>query len=305
MRAIDIHAHPMTKEYFDAFGRFIASNERMFQRTYVAKSEEEMANDFRRDDVLAMMIAWDAQSATGEGVITNDFIAGLTKKFPDVFLPGWAVVDPWKGELSLREIERAITELGLIGVKWQPPVQAFFPDDRKFYPFWDLLQSLGAPTLVHMGMTAIGQGDAGGGGIKNKYGRPIPGIDDVAADFPNLTIVAAHPAWPWADELVSVALHKGNVYVYISGWRPRYIPDVLKHDMNRRLQDKIFYGSDYPGWNPGQCCDELEMEGFKPEVIDKMFTKNIMRVLKLEDKVATALAAADKRDKKAKEKAKA
>ena len=291
MRAIDIHVHPMTKEYFDAFGKFVASNERMFKRKYVAKTEEEMADDFRRDDILGMVIAWDAQAATGEGIITNDFVAGLSRKFPDVFLPGWAMVDPWKGEISLQETERAIKELGLIGVKWQPPTQAFFPNDKRFYPFWDLLQSLGAPTLIHTGMTAIGQGEPGGGGISNKYGRPIPGIDDVAADFPNLTIVASHPAWPWTDELIATALHKGNVYVDISGWRPRYIPESLKHEMSRRLQDKIFYGSDYPGWAPGQCCDELEMEGFKPEVIDKMFTKNIIRVLDLEDSVRKALAA--------------
>jgi hypothetical protein len=97
VRAIDVHVHPMTKEWFEGFGVFSGALEKLLHVEYKAKTEEEMANDFRRENVLAMMIAWDAASATGDPVITNDWVAGLTQKFPDVFLPGWAVIDPWKG----------------------------------------------------------------------------------------------------------------------------------------------------------------------------------------------------------------
>jgi hypothetical protein len=77
----------------------------------------------------------------------------------------------------------------------------------------------------------------------------------------------------------------------VSGWRPKYIPRTLKHEMSRRLQDKILYGSDYPGWSPGQCLDELEMEGLKPNVVEKIFVKNAARVLRLDVKIDKALAA--------------
>lgn len=291
MRAIDIHCHPATKEHVVTVKAFSAAMEAMFKRKAVLKTDEEMADDLRRDDVLCMMIAMDAQSNTGEGVLTNDYVASLHTRFPDVFLPGWAVVDPWKQKLALQELERAIRELGLTGAKWQPPMQGFYPNDRRFYPFWDLCQDLGAPILIHTGTTAIGAGMPGGGGLKLDYARPVPYIDDVAADFPNLTIVMAHPAWPWTEEAIAMLHHKGNVFLEVSGWRPRYLPPSLKKEINGRLQDKIMYGSDYPGWAPGQFLDELAMEGFKPGIIDKLFYKNAMNVLRLEDKVKRAEAA--------------
>ena len=291
MRAIDVHCHPSTREHAVSIGKYMAALEAMLGRPMRAKTEEEMAEDFRRDDVLAMMIAMDAQSETGEGVITNDYIAGLTARFPDVFLPGWAVVDPWKGKLALQELERSIRDLGLTGAKWMPILQGFYPHDRRFYPFWDLCQSLGAPVLIHTGTTAIGSGMDGGGQLKLDYARPIPCIDNIAADFPKLTIVMAHPAWPWTEEAIAVLLHKKNVFIDVSGWRPKYIPAPLKAEMNRRLQDKVLYGSDYPGWSAAQCLDELQMEGLKDSVVEKVFYKNAMRALKLEDKVKAALAA--------------
>jgi predicted TIM-barrel fold metal-dependent hydrolase len=292
MRAIDIHCHPSTKERFASNDIFLPALDAMFGRKFQAKTAEEMADDFRRDDVLAMMIGMDAQSSTGRGVITNDFVAALTERFPDVFLPGWAVVDPWKGALALQELERAIRVLGLIGAKWQPIMQAFYPHDRRFYPFWELCQSLGAPVLIHTGTTALGQGMEGGAGLKLDYGRPLPNIDAIAADFPKLTIVMSHPGWPWTEESIAVLLHKKNVFLDVSGWKPKYIPQSLKYEMSRRLQDKILFGSDYPGWSPGQCLDELEMEGLKPSVIEKIFHKNAVRVLRLEEKVDRALTAA-------------
>jgi predicted TIM-barrel fold metal-dependent hydrolase len=251
-----------------------------------------MADDFRRDDVLAMMIASDSRSNTGQPTIPNDFIAGLSKMHPDVFLPGWAVVDPWQGKIALAELERSFTTLGLTGAKWMPILQGFYPHDRKLYPIWDLCQSMGAPVLIHSGTTAIGSGMEGGAGLKLDYARPLPAIDTIAADFPRLTIVMAHPAWPWTEEAIAVLLHKSNVFMDVSGWRPRYMPDPLKREMTRRLQDKLLYGSDYPGWSPGQYLDELEMEGLKPGVIEKIFYKNAIRVLRLEDKVARARDAA-------------
>jgi predicted TIM-barrel fold metal-dependent hydrolase len=202
------------------------------------------------------------------------------------------MVDPWRGRKGLEEIEHAIRNLGLLGVKYQPPVQGFSPNDKQFYPIWDLLQSLGAPVLIHCGTTAIGAGEPGGLGFKLGHARPIPNIDDVAADFPNLNIVAAHPGWPWTEELIAVAIHKKNVSIDISGWGPKYVPAPLKHDMQRRLQDKVLFGSDYPGWSPGQCCDEWEMENFRPGVIDKLFHQNAIRILKLESAVAAATKAA-------------
>ena len=294
MRAIDVHVHPMNQAYVDASLPFIPAAQRMFKGKFDARPDETIAADFRGDDVLAMPIAWDAEHGAAGGLYTNEQLAALCKAWPDVFLPGWAMVDPWRGRKGLEEIEHAIKTLGLIGVKYQPPVQGFSPNDKLFYPIWDLLQSLGAPVLIHCGTTAIGAGEPGGLGFKLSHARPIPNIDDVAADFPRLNIVAAHPGWPWTDELIAVAIHKRNVSVDISGWGPKYIPEALKHDMQRRLQDKVLFGSDYPGWSAGQCCDEWEMAGFRPGIIEKLFYQNAIRILKLEAAVAAAVKAGER-----------
>lgn len=291
MRAIDVHVHPMNAAQAEAQAPFMAAAERMFKGKFAARPDDVIAEDYRRDDCFALPIAWDAEHGAAGGVYANDELAKLIAAYPDVYLGGWAMVDPWRGRKGLEEIEHAVRDLGLIGVKYQPPVQGFCPNDKLFYPIWDLLQSLGASVLMHCGTTAIGAGEPGGLGFKLGNARPIPNLDDVAADFPRLNIVAAHPGWPWTEELIAVAIHKANVSIDISGWGPKYIPEVLKHDMQRRLQDKVLFGSDYPGWAPGQCCDEWEMMGLRAGTVEKLFYKNAVRILKLEDAVAKAEAA--------------
>lgn len=291
MRAIDVHVHPMNQSYSDAARTYLPAARRLFKGKWDARSDESIAEDFRRDDCLAIPIAWDARHGSGGGILTNDEVAALSKRFPDAFLPGWAMVDPWAGRLGLEEIERAVKELGMIGVKYQPPMQLFAPDDRMFYPIWDLLQSLGAAALIHCGTTAMGQGEPGGLGYKLDYARPMR-LDNIAADFPRLNIIAAHPGWPWTDELIAIALHKKNISIDISGWTIKHFPQNLKYDMQRRLQDKVLFGSDYPGWSPGQSCDEWEMAGFPPGVIEKLFYKNAIRILNLESAVEKAVASA-------------
>jgi predicted TIM-barrel fold metal-dependent hydrolase len=71
------------------------------------------------------------------------------------------------------------------------------------------------------------------------------------------------------------------------------VPAALKHDMSRRLQDKVIFGSDYPGWSAGQCCDEWEMEGWKPAIVEKLFKGNVTRILGLSDAIAKAERAAE------------
>ncbi len=292
MRAIDVHVHPMNDAYVKASGPFMPAAQRMFKGKFAARPDSQIAEDFRRDDCLAIPIAWDAEHGAGGSVYANEELAALIAAYPDVFLPGWAMVDPWRGRHGLELIEHAIKDLGLLGIKYQPPVQGFSPNDRLFYPIWDLMQSLGAPVLIHCGTTAIGAGELGGLGYKLSHAHPMK-IDDIAADFPRLNIVAAHPGWPWTEELIAVAIHKANVSIDISGWGPKYIPAPLRHDMERRLQDKVLFGSDYPGWSAAQCCDEWEMAGFRPGIVEKLFYKNTTRILKLEDAVAKATAAAE------------
>ena len=281
MKAIDVHAHLTTKEMMgDSLGKYNEAMQKYYKFEMKFKSPEEMAQDFIKADVKAFLMGWDAETASGLPKFKNDMLADIVKKFPDAFLGGFAGVDPWKGEMAVAEIERASKKLGLIGVKFQAAVQGFFPNDQRFYPLWETCQALGLPVQFHTGTTGIGAGLPGGMGIKLKYCHPMY-LDDVAADFPNLTIIACHPSWPWQEEMIAVLTHKANIYNELSGWSPKYFSESLKREIGGRLQDKFMFGSDYPALTHERLFADWEKSGFKPEVLDKVYLKNAQRILKL------------------------
>ena len=285
MKAIDVHVHPSTApfSYERRFGaEATASLQQYYRITERIRSEDEMAQDFRDLDIKAFLIGWDALAGSGYNTgDTNDKVAELIKKYPDVFIGGWAMIDPWKGKAAIKELERCVKELGLTGLKFQQAAQAFFPNDRRFYPLYEKCLELKIPVSFHTGTTGLGAGMPGGNGIHLEYVKPMPYIDDVAADFPELTIVMIHPAWPWHEEQIAILLHKGNVYADLSGWAPKYFPEAIKREVNGRLQDKFMFGSDYPEIPPKRWIDEFTGSGYKPEVIEKVLYKNAQRILKL------------------------
>ena len=101
------------------------------------------------------------------------------------------------------------------------------------------------PALFHTGQTGLGSGLPGGHGIKMRYSDPML-LDDVAADFPDLTIVMAHPAVPWVDAQIAIVAHKANVYLDLSGYSPKYFPPQLVRALGRQLRTKALFGTDYP-----------------------------------------------------------
>lgn len=280
MRAIDFHVHLSTHEWMDgSLGPMREATERHFRTQVPIRTVDEMAAEFRADDVLAVVLAWDAETATGLPATTNDFVAECVARHPDAFI-GFASVDPWKGRQALNEARRAATELGLRGLKFHPGVQQFAPNDRRFYPLYELATELSLPCIFHTGTTGLGAGMPGGGGIKLGYCRPVL-LDDVAADFPDLQIVAAHPSWPWQDEMLAVAQHKTNVWLDLSGWSPRkWAPELTKAILGP-LQDRALYGSDYPFLTLGKWLDAFASYQPPPEVEEKILVRNAQRLLQL------------------------
>jgi predicted TIM-barrel fold metal-dependent hydrolase len=278
-QAIDIHVHPSTEEGLAAWGELLEATEKYFRTTIAVRSVDEMADEFRADDVLAVLFAWDAETATGTPPLTNDDVAACVERHPDAFL-GFACVDPWKGKAAVRELRRAVRDLGLRGLKVHPSAQAFAPNDVRHYPLWEAAAELGIPVLFHTGTTGLGAGIPGGGGIKLGYSRPIL-LDDVAADFPSLTIVGAHPSWPWQDEMLAVAQHKSNVWIDLSGWSPRKWAPELTAAVLGPLQDRALFGTDYPFITFRKWLDAFRSHGPTPEVEEKVLRGNATRLLGL------------------------
>lgn len=277
MQAIDCHVHPATQEAIASGGRFREYAARHFGASMTPVSIDETAERYRKLDMMAVLLAIDAETATGYPRVSNDLVADAQRRHPEVFI-GFGSVDPWKGKAALAEADRAVKELGLHGLKFQPVQQAFFANDQRFYPLWGRCQELGVPVLIHMGTTGLGAGMAGGGGLKLKYARPIPYLDDVAGDFPDLKIIGAHPAWPWHDELLAIAVHKANVYMDLSGWSPKYFPPSVVHYANTLLQDKCLFGSDYPLLAPERWLKDFAELELKPEVRQKILFENARKL---------------------------
>lgn len=281
MKAIDVHAHISTKEWYETTRKYHEALEKNYGYKFQIKTPAEMAQDFRDADVKALIIAWDAEAGTGHPKIPNDVVARFAEEYPDVFLGAWACVDPWKQKSALDEVERAIKGLGMIGVKFQQAAQEFFPNDRRVYPIYEKCVELGCPVQFHTGTTGLGGGMPGGMGVHLKYTKPIPYIDDVAADFPDLKIIACHPSWPWQEEMIAIVVHKANVFMELSGWLPKYFPESLKREVKGRLQDRVMFGSDYPLLSHKRLLEDWESEGYKPEILEKVFYKNAQRILGL------------------------
>ncbi len=301
-RPIDVHCHPYTKIGWRSLGQFRTHLEDYLYGkkgstpesvTMESPTEEDWISVYRDLGVAATPVGWDADTTMGirppygpdetYQSNTNDYMASLRDRAPDVVVTAWGSVDPWKGKKALEEAERAIKDLKLIGIKFQQTGQAFNVSDQRFYPLWDLLQDLGAPVQFHTGYTGLGGGAPGGLGIKLKYTmNVIPDFDDVAADFPRLKIVMLHHAEGREEDAVLVCRHKGNVYRELSGMWPEYLPVNVPrtwYELNRRQQDKYMFGSEYNLFPLAGILYQHFQLDYRQGVLEKMFYKNTLRIL--------------------------
>jgi hypothetical protein len=279
MRAIDFHVHvPDPPGHQAALEKENMSE--YFGAEQMLVSPQEMYEKYLALDIFAVIFSVDSETTSGVPYVGNDYVAGVVRQYPDRFL-GFASVDPWQGAKAVLELERSVKELGMRGLKLHPNSQAFFPNDRRFYPLWETCAALAIPVLFHSGQTGVGAGTPGGGGYKLKYSQPIPYIDDIAADFPDLTIVMAHPGVPWQEEQLSVAVHKGNVFIDLSGWSPKYFRPMLVQYAKSILQDKVLFGSDYPALQPERWLKDFETLDIKDDIRQKILLENARRLLRL------------------------
>jgi predicted TIM-barrel fold metal-dependent hydrolase len=279
MRAIDFHVHLPTPDWLDgSMAGYVEAAEAYFRSPVQRQSLPELAETYRQLETMAVLLAWDAETATGRPRVPNETVAAACRDHPDVFT-GLGSVDPHKGEAAVAEVAN-IAALGLRGVKFHPSLQAFAPDDESYWPVFAACERHGLLALFHTGTSGIGARQPGGQGIRLDYARPIR-LDAVAAAHPGLTVVAAHFGWPWHMELVAMALHKTNVYIDISGWAPRRIPPELIGELRGRLAGQFVWGSDFPFLAPQRCLDELAGLDLPDEVLAQVLHDNAARILRL------------------------
>jgi predicted TIM-barrel fold metal-dependent hydrolase len=277
--AIDVHTHAWKSalvvddkptESQEAMGRY-------FRYQPQHQTVPQMAEMYRK--LKMAFVVFSVDSPREPKKITNEEVAELAHKNSDVAIP-FASIDPHRGEEGVQRARRLIKDFGVKGFKFHPTVQEFYPNDRLAYPLYEAIAEAKLPALFHTGQTGVGAGTRGGGGMRLKYSNPIY-LDDVAVDFPDMPIILAHPSFPWQEEALSVATHKPQVYIDLSGWSPKYFPPILVQYTNTLLKDKVLFGSDYPVMSPERWMADFDQIGIKPEVKQKILKENAARLLKL------------------------
>lgn len=284
--AIDIHTHaeePCDACRDDGYNEFQAGMANYFKNPAGAEgmlpSVQETAQYYRERKIAAVIFPVDAERETGFKRYHNEEVAQIAAENDDILIP-FASIDPHKGKMGVREARRLVREFGVKGFKFHPTMQGFYPNDRMAYDLYQAIQDEGAIALFHTGQTGVGSGMRGGMGMRLKYSNPLY-LDDVAVDFPDLKIILAHPSFPWQEEALSVATHKPNVYIDLSGWSPKYFPKILVQYANTMLRKKMLFGSDWPAITPDRWLADFEKSEFRDEVRPLILKENAKRLLNL------------------------
>lgn len=205
-------------------------------------------------------------------LLGNDEVAAIVADSPDR-LVGVASVNLNKPMEAVAEVRRCVLELGFVAVRCLPWLWQLPPNHRKYYPLYAACVDLGIPFCTQVGHA--------GPMMPSEPGRPIPYLDDVAIDFPDLVIVGGHIGYPWTAEMIALATKYPNVYIDTSAYKPRRYPPELVRFMRGRGGKKVLFGTNFPMIFPGDCMAELDVLGLDEETARMFLRDNAERVFKL------------------------
>jgi len=282
IRAIDVHVHaevschdpedPVMAQFFDAASAY-------FKAPRERPKMPEIVEIYREQKIAFCLFTVDSESGMGAKRVSNYEIADFAAQHSDICIP-FASIDPHKGKLGAREARDLVENHGVRGFKFHGICQNISPADRVGYPIYEVIAEHKLPAIFHTGHSGMGTGMRGGGGLRLKYGQPML-VDDVAVDFPDMKIILAHPSWPWTDESLSMALHKDNVFIDLSGWSPKYFPPQIIQYANTQLRHKMLFGSDFPLIHPDKWLKAAQDVGFRADVLPGIMKDNAAKLLGL------------------------
>lgn len=280
MKIIDLHSHWGTRRgYTLRSDAELAQQKKTWNSEPKYHTEQEMADYFRASNVRVILdFGYTKFIPLAEAAPVHDYGFETQRAHPDVILGHWIHIDPATGNDGLRELRRCIEAApGFIGfaVSGSGSGPA---SDPKWFPFYDLCIEAHIPALIFVGNTGLGAGLPGGGGVLLDDCHPRH-LDYVAMKFPQLMLVAARPGWPWQPETIAVLMHKRNIWYEVHGWSPKYFTPDLKHEIKRRLRDRVMFGADYPLFTYERLLSDWRAEGYDDDVLENVFSKNAERFL--------------------------
>jgi len=204
----------------------------------------------------------------------NDEVARIAARSDDKLVP-FAGVDPNSGKAALTELKRAVKVLGMRGLKVHGSANSVYLNDAKLmFPIYEFCQEVGVPILFHTGTTGLGD-------CEIKYSKTEL-LDEVCQRFPDLKVVMAHFGWPWPEVAIAIALRNPNVFIDVSGWKPRYVPQSVIPYLNGILQDRFLFGTDYPMLRQKEWLEDFKAHlgpKLKAGVGEKLLSSNAKRLL--------------------------
>ena len=274
MKAFDVHVHPSTRGLDPHACGYFRRN-----LNDIPQTPEGFAALYAKNEVRALLIGWHPSTVNQGARNSNEHVLDLANQFPETFLGILAALDTSAADLTVvaRYAEGLVKSPKVKGFKFHPPDQGLYPNDKRLYDIWEIIQASGKPALFHVGFTVLGADSDGGGGIALDYGRPIY-LDTLACDFPKMKIIAAHPGWPWEQELIGVVTHKKNLFVDTSGYLAEQLPELFQKAIGGRLQDKALFGTDFPYVDLEKALASFDKMNFKPAVKDKLLFANAQQL---------------------------
>ncbi len=281
VRAIDVHVHveidaqghhSLPPDLYEAASKY-------FRTDGPRPDIDGIAQYYRDRSMAAVVFTVDAEHGLGHPPLSSFDVAEGAARNSDVLIP-FGSVDPHRPD-ALDRVSALIEDAGVLGFKFHPTVQAFDPSDERWYPLYERMSKAGVPALFHTGQTGIGAGTPGGRGLRLGLSRPLL-LENVAADFPDLDVIMAHPSVPWQDEALSIAVHKTNVWIDLSGWSPKYFPSELVRYANTLLKDRILFGTDFPLLTPDKWLKDVERIDLSADVMPGILRHNAIRLLGLD-----------------------
>lgn len=216
-----------------------------------------------------MLSAW---HRPGQWVYHNDLVAEMVQQYPDRFV-GVAAVNLEKPVEAVRELERAVKELGFKALRVIPWLWNRPPNDKFYFPLYVKCIELDIPFCTQVGHT--------GPLMPSEPGRPVPYLDEVALVFPELKIVGGHIGYPWTDEMIGLAWKHENVFIDTSAYLPRYYPPQLLHYLKTYGQDKVLFGTNFPQLPLEKCTAQVKELNLPLDVQAKFLAGNATRIFKL------------------------
>lgn len=217
----------------------------------------------------AILSAWHGPAGP---LISNEEVAGWIAEHPTRF-SGLCAVDLRRPVQAVAELRRCVTELGFKGLRILPWLWETPPTDRRWYPVFVACAELGVPVCTQVGHT--------GPLMPSDVGRPIPYIDQLAIDLPELTIVGGHIGYPWTEEMVAVARKHERVLIDTSAYTARRYPPELVRYLQRDGAKKVLFGSNWPMLPPARCLEDLDALELTPDARAAFLGGNAQRVFGL------------------------